>query len=249
MYLIPIKSLLRRLSYLFPGLYYFYHKFGLQVIKTHMSPIARRRNFMKKSKIYRLDYDLAVEAYPRSAISFIVVMLQFVDPTLRMKSHYHNILSLQHAVKHKKPVVFSIREPLNAVCSRVICNSTSILDSLLFWIDYHKYSLELVDHMCILEFSEITLDIRQSFLKVNSMYGFNLKTEFNLDVAAKLVNKKLTEIDNESIKIEKWAQTHVPSKEKELAKEEKKEIIYQKYPDLLEEANSLYNEIVLNRNL
>ena len=218
MYLIPIKSWLRRLSYLFPGLYYFYHKSGLQVIKTHMSPIARRRKFMKKSKIYRLDYDLAVEAYPRSAISFFVAMLQQTNPTIKIKSHYHNVLSLQHAVNHQKPVVFSIRDPLNAVCSRAICNSSSILDSLIFWIDYHTYALELADQMCIVTFEEITTDIRHSFLKVNAKYSLNLRTEFDLNETRTLANKNLVKNDNKTIFKEKWAQTHTPSNKKEQAK-------------------------------
>lgn len=61
--------------------------------------------------------DLAIEGFPRSGNTFSRYLFEAAFPNANLASHVHAVAALKAALRHKKPVVLLLREPIDCIAS------------------------------------------------------------------------------------------------------------------------------------
>lgn len=124
-----------------PAIYYSYRKF-------------------KPAKQYppRKDTDLCLEAYPSSANSFSFVLIRNLNGSLNIAHHTHAIASLKVALRRKIPTIIIIRNPLDAVSSRLSRFDVDVTTSLLEYLWFYRFVYRHREDLTIYTFEAFTKD-------------------------------------------------------------------------------------------
>jgi len=132
------------------------------------------KSFLRLRRRYRADLwpgegtDLCIAGYPRSANSFVYVMLQQYAPQLKVASHLHSTAAFKQALRHGVKTLVLIREPLNAVSSYILRRITpqddqaEVLEMAVDdYIQFYDYALKHKDRFLILDFETAVNDPHQ----------------------------------------------------------------------------------------
>jgi hypothetical protein len=110
------------------------------------------------------DYDIWVGGFPRSSNTFTGKALQVCLAGLKVVSQIHVPPPIIQAIREKKPGLFLIRHPEDAVISWAQYTGLTLEHCINYYIDFHTILLPYRYGMLIVTFEQATADI-QSVIK------------------------------------------------------------------------------------
>ncbi len=131
--------------------------------------------------VFDLDYDLAVEGYPRSANTFVANLLKITQPQLRIRSHRHIPPHAIAAVQAGLPVLLLIRPPVDCVSSFAIQVETPARPQLAYYVAYHEVMRPYLGQMFIADFAAVTGDPQAVLREFAAHYHLPLQFEGDFD--------------------------------------------------------------------
>lgn len=168
-----LVNFIRRLVWKYPGLY---------------RPVGRIR---RNTDVFDLDYDLSIEGYPRSANTFVLNLLRFTQPALRVRSHRHIPPHVIAAVQAGLPVLLLVRPPLDCVASYAILVSTPAIPQLAYYVAYHHALRPYLDRFVIADFASVTTDPKTVLRHFAQRYHLAFDLSFDLDEMSRRVFEKI----------------------------------------------------------
>lgn len=193
-------------------------------------------------KLCRSDDDLCLEGYPCSANTFSYVLLKQLNRELSVGHHTHSIANIKIALKHGVPAVVLIRNPKDAISSRIVRFNREIDECVLEYIAFYGYVLKNLAKITVLPFEEVVHDTERSIDHIVKSTGIDLPCE---DLEA--VKQKVF------VRIKDWTDRHrdrsnisLPVKEREAKKAKlEQRILQSRYFD---RAEAIYLDILGQRN-
>jgi hypothetical protein len=118
-------------------------------------------------------FEVWMGGYPRSANTFAVAAFKLANPAARLASHLHIPPFIIHSLHCKKPGIFLIRRPEEAVVSWTIYweGRMKLADSLDYYIDFHRSMLSHVAALFVSPFEETTSNFGQVVRDFNAKFG------------------------------------------------------------------------------
>ena len=193
--------------------------------------------------------EIVIEGYPRSANTFAVEAFRLAqNRPIIIAHHTHMPGQVVQAVRMNIPALVLIREPTQAVLSRMIRKpNISFSSALRHYVEYYKVIRKLKDNIVIADFNEVTRDFGKVIEKINAWYdtSFTLfqHNPTNVGRVFKLIEDKNKLLSEDGLINEDLISR--PSIDKQL----KKDTMIQKnssHSELLRKATSLYWSIVKN---
>lgn len=119
------------------------------------------------------DTQIVIEGYPRCANTFAVVAFDMVQPTpLKVAHHLHSVAQLRYGVERSLPTIALLRNPRDAAASLAIRKRhRSVRWALEEYVDFYSGAVELVDHMLLADFSEVTTDYGAVMRRFNRQFA------------------------------------------------------------------------------
>ena len=121
------------------------------------------------------DCDLCLESYPASASSFLYRLILYSHPALRIAHHTHAIASLKLSLKYNVPTVIIIRNPLDAVSSRVVRYDSDLEESISEYIDFYEFIIERIACFRIISFEDVINETSAVLKKITEETGFQFE--------------------------------------------------------------------------
>lgn len=215
----------------------------------YLSYFIRHRFF--HDNIVTKDTQLVVEAPPRSANTFCVHGLQFVNnDKLVIAHHLHRPVQTIYGVKNNIPCVVIIRNPIDCCISMAIYFSYSNLKSSLErYIDFYTPLLPYKERILFVSFEDTTKNLPIVIKKINEYHNMDLlnfsdSIPFIPGLIFKRIDDFYKKIDG-NIKLERVSR---PSKERDQIKFKfKKELKSDnfEFKELLKKAEDIYKTISL----
>lgn len=159
---LTIRRRLRRAVRRRPGLFRFYH---------------RLRPGELDGGICTEDTDLCLEGYPSSANSFLYNLVHVARPTLLVAHHTHAIANLRLAQRHGVPTAVIVRDPLEAVASRIVRFDTEPTLALEEYVEFYSFVAANREATCIVEFSRFVSAPRTELERVDRSLSVELEME------------------------------------------------------------------------
>lgn len=101
------------------------------------------------------DHDLVVEAFPRSANTYISAIAILAFPDKKIARHTHSLGQIKIALKNRTPTLIVVRSPKEAILSNMIRFPLVSPWVLLYrYFYFHKYVLKHKDSLSILRFQD-----------------------------------------------------------------------------------------------
>ncbi|MEX2451511.1 MAG: hypothetical protein WD407_11700 [Rhodospirillales bacterium] len=100
--------------------------------------------------------DLCIEGYPSSGNSFSYAVLRLANERLRIAHHCHSVANLELALGYAIPAVCLIRDPENAITSRLARFGGDLRDAVLEYVDFYDFTLRHLDRLTVVTFEEVT---------------------------------------------------------------------------------------------
>jgi len=137
---------------------------------------------------------LVIEGYPRSANTFAYCAFKFVNPNVKIAHHLHLPFQIIQAVKLNIPAIVLIREPKDAIISRMIRNPyLSNKSYIIEYIKFYKALLKHKDKIVVARFADIINNFPTIIEKTNKKF----KTDFNIfEQSNENIKKIFHEIEN-----------------------------------------------------
>jgi hypothetical protein len=120
---------------------------------------------------YERDFDLWIDGYPRSANTFAVESFRLANPNARILSHRHIPSFIIHSLAIKKPGIFLIRKPQDAVVSWTIFWNTDPGHCLDYYIDFHQPLLPYASQLFVASFEHVTTRFGEVIEQFNRRFG------------------------------------------------------------------------------
>jgi hypothetical protein len=209
-------------------------------------PLARLKS-SKRSLVVNEYTDLVIEGYPRSANTFATAAFSTSQrDVVQIAHHLHLPAQVIWAVKRGIPVLLLVRNPGDAVLSRVIRNPVlSIRQSLRDYIRYHRSVLPYHDGYIVATFDQVIHDFGAVIKKVNERFGCNFcpfeHTPENVERVLGIVEQRHLR-RTRSDKVDETMVSR-PSLEKEESKARLREQLSY-HTDLLTTAETLYTDFL-----
>lgn len=188
---------------------------------------------------------LVIEGYPRSGNTFAVVaFLQAQSNSIRVAHHLHVPAQVMRAARWQIPTITLIREPADAVLSRVVRRpQISVRHALESYISFYETAAEYRNAYVVGTFQEVISEYGTLIERVNAKFG----TRFSLFQHTKANVKRvfatidyLNKVNGEGLE----TQVSRPSIEKERLKSEIKGALEtKKARSLLAAAEAVYDEL------
>jgi hypothetical protein len=232
-YLSALRYEVRDFCGIYPSL--FYATYGLKSINRSASVTPNTQ--------------LVIEGFPRSANSFAVFALQFVNPNIRLAHHLHVPAQIIQAVKWKVPTLVLVRNPKDAVASLCLRNpDCSLLRALKSYILFYQTIQSYQSNYVIGTFEDIIQDYSQVIKQVNDRFDTKFVLPSLSDTEQKTVLKQIQELDkllsrNDPLKMA------VPKAEKAPVKKKIFQELEFKHSKYLTEAENIYTHYIKAANL
>jgi hypothetical protein len=165
--------------------------------------------------------DLCIEGYPSSGNSFSFALLRIANDRLRIAHHCHSVANFRLALGYGVPAVCLIRDPEDAIASRLARFKGNLRSSVLEYIDFYDFALEHRDRLTIVTFEELTGNTAAFLERVAQASG----QTFDLTDIERLKQKAVAYIT-------RWSKQHgdperisLPSSRREISKAQLRESI------------------------
>jgi hypothetical protein len=157
-----MKAMLRRLIKATPALY---------------GPAKRRLDPAGPARLCQRGDDLCIEGYPASGNSYAYNLIRLARPELTISHHCHSIANLKLALKYNVPAVAVIRQPLDAVASRIVRFQAEPNNALREYEAFAHFLLKHRQSLLLLTFDEVVHDTAAMLDRVSSFSGIALQVE------------------------------------------------------------------------
>ncbi|MHA1381699.1 MAG: hypothetical protein ACTSRG_25295 [Candidatus Helarchaeota archaeon] len=197
--------------------------------------------FNKTVKPLLVNYNtqMVIEGFPRSANTFAVIAFQQAQPKhVCIAHHTHVTAQIIRAVKLNKPILVTIRNPLDAIISLVIRNPLIPASVYLkTFINYYTVVKQLTHSIVVADFDEIINNYGEVIKKVNKRFNCNFMP-FNHNQNE--IRKVFSKIDELNLRLSSSNPNKIsrPNIQKKAYKSKLKPYV-EKEP-LLEIANEIY---------
>jgi len=124
-----------------------------------------------RASLCEKESDLCVEAYPSSANSFLWRLLAYLNSDLSIAHHSHSKANIKTALAYGIPVITVIRVPLDAISSKLLRFGGKLEESVLEYIDFHRFVYENRDKLTVLSFEEVINDTSATLRKITDETG------------------------------------------------------------------------------
>lgn len=200
--------------------------------------MVRQLNKQMRYPVYP-STELCIEAYPSSANSFMFVLLRRFAPDLEIAHHTHAVASLKRAVQLGTPTIFILRNPADAISSRMARFRVPVHPCLQHYVWLYRFVVQHGVTFHLTEFGTLRDDLELSLRRALAYIG----RETALDEAALSELKKsgFEEIDAHWQSYAVASQSATPSAKRDSEKARLKQIVIQ-HP-LYEEADALYKQL------
>ncbi|MBU6401557.1 MAG: hypothetical protein KGS61_14665 [Verrucomicrobia bacterium] len=136
--------------------------------------------FRSHQALLDLNYDLAIEGFPRSGNTYAREMLQqFQAGRLSIKSHGHTPPFVLWAVQHGKPVILLIRSPHDAIVSWHIFTGLPLTYIAAQYDLYYRILLPYREQVCLVQFDHLKASFVDVIRACNDRFGLDLSTAFD----------------------------------------------------------------------
>lgn len=155
---------------------YFAHANIVDRLPFMTLPLLRLRSRTKTDQcVIGKNTKIVIEGYPRSANNFAVEAFRSSqNRPVRIAHHTHTIAQVIQATKWKLPTLVLIREPEQAVLSRIIRNKhCSVNSALINYIMYYEVVKKLNSSITIASFEEVTNDLGEVISRINNASSTN----------------------------------------------------------------------------
>ena len=122
------------------------------------------------------DFDLWIDGYPRSANSFAVESFRIANPNARIRSHRHIPTFILNALERKKPGIFLLRKPEDAVVSWAIFWDADLAHCLDYYIDFHRPLCARAAQLFVAPFDLVIADFNEVIRQFNGRHGTDYAT-------------------------------------------------------------------------
>ncbi len=144
------------------------------------------------------DSDICIEGFPRSANSYAVVAFRLANPEVKIAHHLHVPAQLLMAVHKQIPAVFLIREPLEAVASFMVFQSSKNADLYLkAYIRFYKVLKNIQSSLVIVDFATVTQNFNELVRRVNRKFSTHFLELENPEAHEKEIYQKLKRINDQ----------------------------------------------------
>jgi hypothetical protein len=183
---------------------------------------------------------LCLEAYPSSANAFLCSVLKYSNKDLNIARHTHSIANIKIALKYNIPVVIIIRDPLEAISSRVVRFKKGIERSIFEYLNFYEFVTEHLDRIVVVSFEDVVNNTSSVLRKIREKTNINL-VHCDINEAKKHAFSTLTLAAKEHNRLHRIG---LPSEEREHEKDDVKKTIlesidYQKTEALYEHISNL----------
>lgn len=104
----------------------------------------------------RKDTDLCLEGYPSSANSFGFNVLEMLCPQVNIAHHSHAVAGLKVALQNNVPTVIIVRNPADAVASRLARFSDNMTVCLVEYVSFYRFVRDHSADLTVVTFEELT---------------------------------------------------------------------------------------------
>lgn len=118
--------------------------------------------------------ELCIEGYPSSGNSFSFAVLRLANPRLRIAHHCHSVANLEIALTHGIPAVCLIRNPADAIASRLARFGGNPRDAVAEYVDFYEFAAVRRDRLTIVTFEEVTRRTRDFLARLERECGVEL---------------------------------------------------------------------------
>lgn len=149
------------------------------------------------------DSDLCIEGYPSSGNSFSFALLRFSDPDLRIAHHCHSVANLAIALSYGVPAVCLIREPTDAIASRLARFGGDVQSAVVEYIDFYRFAVRHRDRLTIVTFDEVTREPMTFLTRIERACGrrFAIADAADLDRRAREYMTRWTRRNDDVIRV------------------------------------------------
>lgn len=124
------------------------------------------------------DHDLVIEAFPRSANTYISAIAMLAFKGKKIARHTHSIGQIKMAVKKEIPALIVVRNPKEAVLSNMI--RFPLIPPSVFMFRYYvfyRYVLQNSNHIYVMDFKEVVeCDVAEIISVIERLMG--VKADF-----------------------------------------------------------------------
>lgn len=118
--------------------------------------------------------DLCIEGYPSSGNSFSYAVLRLANPRLRIAHHCHSTANLKIALGYGIPAVCLIRDPADAIASRLARFGGSPRAAVAEYCDFYEFAARRRDRLTVVSFEEVTRRTRDFLRRLEHECGVEL---------------------------------------------------------------------------
>lgn len=155
----------------------FYIRSKLGVNSFFIQVLGVLRGF--RSEICSKDTDLVIEAYPRSANTFLVALFKYYcGEDISLARHRHAIAQFDLARRYDKPSVCVLRKPLDSIVSLAIRRDDVSVKLLINeYIDFHRGVLRHSgrDGFLLFRFEDVVKNPNKVFVSASKKLGITPK--------------------------------------------------------------------------
>jgi hypothetical protein len=116
----------------------------------------RLRDSRADEKLCGAGTDLVVDGYPSSANSFLCELLWQVSPNIDLAHHTHSVANLKMGLKYDIPSVVPVRDPREAIPSRIARFGTDLNRSVEEYLAFHRFVKCRRDELIVFSFETVT---------------------------------------------------------------------------------------------
>ncbi len=152
---------------------------GKTILAEHPSiavPLARWRGH---GEIVNADTEIVIEAFARSAQSFVVAAFRLAQEphAVRIAHHTHSPSTLIDGIRREIPALVIVREPEDAILSYLIRTpAISMRGALRGYVRFHRPLLAYRDRLVVATFHQVTTDLAAAITRVNERFGSSFRT-------------------------------------------------------------------------
>lgn len=119
--------------------------------------------------------DLAIEGFPRSGNSMLKMYISLTNPELQMAHHLHMVGQFAIARKLAVPAVLLVRNPVDAIASLMVADTTlSVEMATRWWVYYHRKLLPYRADVLVLTFDRIIADPQRAVADIATFSGLEI---------------------------------------------------------------------------
>lgn len=193
------------------------------------------------SRLAKEGSKICVEAYPRSANTYMMALLTITQPKLRHTSHTHLAGNVLLAIKNHIPAVVLIRNPVDCILSHAIYEPLlSVEQHIRHYILFYKTLLPQKNHFLSITFENLTNQPKEVINRINKKFDLDFVYKDSPSEQSDLINKWATANQTQKLNEDTVAR---PSE----SRAKKKQILQQELANdtqlmrLIDQANDLYS--------